>query len=122
MIDFTKPVQTKDGRSVRILCTDANSPYPIVGLVNGVSDSEGGCEYVLSWTRDGVISNVPGDDSVDLVNAPHRVKVKIIVYTNPDDGGDIVYWAYALVEGCPMPTWLNSMVIVATTPMEWIQE
>lgn len=49
MIDFTKPVQTRDGKPVRILCTDMNNPvYPVVGLVN-----YGREEYVITWTIEG---------------------------------------------------------------------
>lgn len=33
--DPSKPAQTRDGRPVRILCTDANSVMPIVALISG---------------------------------------------------------------------------------------
>jgi len=60
MIDFTKPVQTRDGKPVRILCTDMNNPvYPIVGLVN-----YGREEHVITWTIEGQMvdgSASPGD-------------------------------------------------------------
>ena len=36
MIDWKKPVQTKCGLPVRILCTDAEGDYPVVGLIDGI--------------------------------------------------------------------------------------
>jgi hypothetical protein len=35
-IDYTKPVQTKEGRKVRILCTNGpHKTYPVIGIVPG---------------------------------------------------------------------------------------
>ena len=46
MIDFTKPVQTRDGRPVRILCTDVylESGDSIAGIVDG---------QLLAWRNTG---------------------------------------------------------------------
>lgn len=63
-IDFTKPVQTKDGRKVRILCTDAGHPYPIVGLVG---DSKQLCAWLPSGMR-----SPRGPISLDLIQVPEE--------------------------------------------------
>jgi len=64
VLDFTKPVQTKDGRKVRILCTDAPGDYPVVGLL-------GNTPY--SWTIDGKYNRgLLVHDLRDLVNAPRK--------------------------------------------------
>lgn len=65
MIDFTKPVATKGGRKVRILCTDGpNKYYPVIGLIEGEDDVE-------TWTLDGLygIHDAEGV-SLNLVNTP----------------------------------------------------
>ena len=75
MIDFTKPVQTRDGRAVRILTTDTkNTLFPVVGLITG-SD---GNEYPESWTAEGM--NIDGSNCTndeDLINVdPLKVEAK----------------------------------------------
>lgn len=50
MIDFTKPVKTTDGKSVRILATDrAGMGYPVVGLITNCM----GEELLWEWTAEG---------------------------------------------------------------------
>lgn len=60
-IDFTKPVQTKDGQPARILCTDApDREYPVVGYIGGDS-------YPSRWTADGRFLS-KGKSACDLEN------------------------------------------------------
>lgn len=66
MLDLTKPAQTRDGRPVRLLCTDAGSRYPVVGLVQ---DPDGN-EALENWALDGRVLNEPGVNASDLVNVP----------------------------------------------------
>lgn len=71
MIDFNKPVQTRDGRKVRILCTDCKSPlYPVVTLIK----CENGSEQIVAHTLEGVwlVGSAPHRN--DLVNVPQRHK------------------------------------------------
>lgn len=66
-IDFNKPVRTRHGHHVRILCTDAGGRYPVIGLRTNPNDSRG--ELLEQWTEDG--SYVHDDDKphcLDLVN------------------------------------------------------
>ena len=70
MIDWTKPVQTRDGRKVRVLCTDAPGDFPVVGIVEA-GDIDGA--YVSSWRKNGRLSLT--DDECyqythDLSNVP----------------------------------------------------
>jgi hypothetical protein len=71
MIDFTKPVQTRDGRKVRILCTDRKDNRPIVGLVPGNGD-----EQIYSWHACG--NYVSNEHCLDLINVPE----KLVAYVN----------------------------------------
>lgn len=66
-LDLTKPVQTRSGLPVRILCTDRkHEEFKVVGLYLNSS----GVEVPESWTTDGTFSFLAGGSSLDLVNAP----------------------------------------------------
>jgi hypothetical protein len=76
-IDFSKPVQTRSGRAVRILCTDRSGGlYPIVGLI----EDGHGVEKTHCWTRKGCdVVGEHGSD-FDLINVPPpKTKVKVEV-------------------------------------------
>ena len=79
MIDWSRPVQTRDGREVRIYAKDGGSDFPIHGAIN---HPRRGWE-VRQWGKDGKITSV-SEFECDLVNAPRRVKVErwINVYKN----------------------------------------
>ncbi len=78
-IDWSKPVQTRDGRKVRVLATDAaslNNKYPVVVLVT----SEGGYENVMQLTIDGRYwYDVKEPSPLDLVNVPEKRRVWVAV-------------------------------------------
>jgi hypothetical protein len=62
-IDWTKPVQTRDGQKVRVLCTDGpDSQYPVIGLIDG-----GGLE---TWTIGGVYAANVATSNLDIINTP----------------------------------------------------
>ena len=70
--DPTKPVQTRDGRKARIICTDAKqNKYPIVALVT-INDE---IEDVRSYTESGYFYAFENNSAFDLINIPER-KVK----------------------------------------------
>lgn len=65
-MDFSKPLQTRNGRPVRILATDRiHDRYPVVALVGGMQ----GEERLLSYTLDGSYNGI-NDSPYDLVYAP----------------------------------------------------
>lgn len=67
-LDLTKPVQTRDGRPARIICTDRKSDhYPILALL-----MEDGTEYTTSFTVDGECYQNGGENRTDLVNVPPK--------------------------------------------------
>lgn len=69
MLDLTKPVQTRDGRRVRILCTDRkNLGFPVVGLI---TEKDGIRELTAEWTIKGTYWETHPSSS-DLVNIPQR--------------------------------------------------
>lgn len=72
MIDFTKPVRTRSGLPVRILCTDAKGVWPAVGLIKHPSGHEETC----CWRDDGRHSYLLS--GYDLVQAPNTKTVAFV--------------------------------------------
>ena len=69
--DPSKPVQTRDGRKARIICTDrkgAPDYQPIIALT---LREDGKSEYIISVDYNGQYSESPGNN--DLVNVPEKV-------------------------------------------------
>jgi hypothetical protein len=70
MLDLSKPVQTRDGRAARIICTDKkNLVYPIVALITTSAE----IETLKTYTPAGqlfAISTGKGLSRHDLINVP----------------------------------------------------
>ncbi len=64
-LDFTKPITTRDGRAVRILCTDGPGECPVVGFIKGATGP--GCWYAHGAPQ-GTNGVATGPDS--LINPP----------------------------------------------------
>lgn len=73
MVDFTKPVTTRDGRKVRILCTDAKGDCPVVGLITYRDGSEG----ISQWLPDGRAYNSPKETGFDLINPVQKKYINL---------------------------------------------
>lgn len=86
--DPTKPVQTRDGRKARIICSDRAGPsgnYPIVALF-------GDSESLETYTADGR-SHSEQTNARDLVNVPERTERFVNVYRPVNDGfEDRSFW------------------------------
>ena len=63
-LDLTKPVQTRDGRKVRVLCTDGPGEWPVLGIVEGRIG-------VDKWDTAGRFS-FSSENPYDLVNPPRH--------------------------------------------------
>lgn len=98
-IDFTKPIQTRDGRKVRILCTDRRGGlYPVVGMVM----DDRGIETTHCWTLSGAL--VVGESGFpnDLVNVPppkKKVMVEVRLYRAMRIGSALNLGIVAIIEG-----------------------
>lgn len=78
-LDFSRPVQLRDGTPVRILCTDSGIPnYPVVGITDG---------RVHIWTLDGRfdINSYLGESDLDLVQTSHPRKHAELIKRWADD-------------------------------------
>lgn len=82
MIDFSKPVQTRDGRKVRIYVTDGPyAEYPVVGETIDHDGMRWSCTWTLAGTFD---EESPDKNCLDLVNVPEEQFVYVNVYTTLD--------------------------------------
>lgn len=82
--DPTKPCQTRDGRKVRILCTDfpTRNNQPIAGVVDG------DCDDIMQWSADGsYIGKLKTVSPLDLINIPEKHKLTGWVNVYRDDFG-----------------------------------
>lgn len=83
-LDLSKPVKTRDGLSVRIICTDAIGEDPIVGLVR----MNAWHEKLIQWQPDGrFLRNC--EDGLDLLNAPVRREGWINIFPSRKKRTDI---------------------------------
>jgi len=76
MVDLTKPVQTRDGRKARVLCTDRkhNISAPVIALLT----EENGNEFCRTYRADG--QYMPCRSASDLVNLPEKRMIWVNVY------------------------------------------
>lgn len=72
MLDLTKPVTTRDGRSVRILATDVAIPtgFEKNGLdtLLGIVTEPNGGQGIYTWQADGTFLFRDRPDDADLIN------------------------------------------------------
>ena len=76
-IDFTKPIQTRDGQPVEIKFTDGRGSFPVRGYI----DSD---EVLSSWTKDGEFNHKRDINSLDLINVTEKRVFKgwLTIYPN----------------------------------------
>ena len=67
--DPTKPVQTRNGRKARIVCTDFKGSRPILALVEDLCNTN--LELTQVYNTDGTIGLALCED-LDLVNVPEK--------------------------------------------------
>lgn len=104
-ISMYKQYKTREGRPVRILCTNRkDTTYPVCGLIT----LSNGTERFESWTLQGIAySNNPRKTSdfdlsdFDLVEAKPRIKRKIWVNVYPRTTGVHESWKSAEIAAAP---------------------
>ena len=80
----SKKVVTRDGRDVRIICTDFNNPkFPVIGEIEG-------SKWPISFTIKGLFSDYTASD-YDLFFAPEKHEGWINIYRT--EGDESVYTA-----------------------------
>ena len=107
-------IVTRDGRKVRILCTDRKGDTPIIALVNDANDGQ---EYGYAFYSDGKFFR-DGGDELDLFFAPEKHEGWIIINKWADgerDTNGIIYHTKLDIPDIP-PVGGKS---VATIKIEW---
>lgn len=72
----SKKVVTRDGRKIRIICTDAKTPYPVIALVES---TDGTTEQLLSFIKNGKYFD-NRSNAEDLFFAPEKHERWINLY------------------------------------------
>ena len=73
----SRKVITRDGRSVRILCTNARRSYPVVALIENEYNKE---DYLYAYLPDGTMCGMRGEN--DLFFAPEKREGFVNLYKN----------------------------------------
>ena len=73
----SRKVITRDGRPVRILCTNARRTYPVVALIEDKDNKE---DYLFAYLPDGKMCGMRGEN--DLFFAPEKREGFINLYKN----------------------------------------
>lgn len=76
----SKKVVTREGRSARIICTDAKGKHPIIALIDGKDDSE----VVYTFNGDGRDVEGTTTSQDDLFFAPEKQERWINLFENPN--------------------------------------
>ena len=86
-----REVVTRDGRKVRIICTDRKGDTPIIALIYNENEGQ---EYGYAFYSDGKYFRAEKDDELDLFFAPEKHEGWIIINKWPDgerDTNGIIY-------------------------------
>lgn len=74
----SRKVVTRNGKNVRIICTDAKGDYPIVTLIETL---DGSIEFVNKFKKDGhFLDNDDNNSNLDLFFAPEKHEGWVNVY------------------------------------------
>lgn len=83
LADPTKKVVTRSGKDVRILCTDAKGDFPIIALIDELTDN---CIYHSVYTKEGHVKPYDIPTRYDLFFAPEMHEGWVNVYRDSNNG------------------------------------
>ena len=84
-VDWTKPIQTTDGKPARLICSDLKHDHPYV-----VATEYNGKEIFWTVTETGrVRGSTPGDGKSGIINVPEKRTKYLNIYKK----GDIEWWS-----------------------------
>lgn len=110
----SRRVVTRDGRNVRIICTDRVGIFPIIGLIS--SDSIADFEEIVWYTKEGVC-NTSTETRHDLFFASEKHEGWTPVYREPT--GKIRFgYAYSTKKEAEEASKYDTRYIT-TTNVEW---
>ena len=110
----SQKVVTRDGRAVRIVCTDAKNEEPIIALVyNNIRDEEN----VYTYNRDGYFYK-DNDSCLDLFFAPIKREGWINIYRGNNDTRTIGC-LFESEEEANLHKYDRASVYIKTIKIEW---
>lgn len=95
--DPAKPVQTRDGRPVRIICTDALGAFPIVAMITRPHDNTEFCQQFMAHGHVSRAAESGNRFDADLINIPESHEVVVHFYRHGNDGN--IYLSAGRVKG-----------------------
>ena len=79
----SRKIVTRDGRNVRVLCTNAKGDYPIVALI---ATLDGSIEFVCKFKKDGhFLDNDDNNSNLDLFFVPEKHERWVNLYKEDDN-------------------------------------
>ena len=109
-----REVVTRNGRKVRILCTDRKGDTPIIALVYNANEGQ---EYCYAFYSDGKFFR-NGNDELDLFFAPEKHEGWIIINKWPNGERDTNGIIYSTELDIPNKPQVGTHR-VATVKIEW---
>ena len=106
----SRKVVTRDGRKVRIICTDAKREFPIIALIEDDT-----IEHVRTFRKNGYFSVHDIDNSYDLFFAPEKHEGWVNVYKD----GDHFYSSMDIFKTKKEAEALSCSSCIATVKVEW---
>ena len=85
---MSKEYKTRDGRSVRLLCTDGPFGFPVVGIIYNL---DGSPWTAASWTLNGRIEGAIASSHLNLIEVRKKFRREVWVNVYPEDklGGNV---------------------------------
>ena len=108
----SRKIVTRDGRNVRILCTDAKGDYPIVALIETPDDF---IEFVNKFKKNGHFLVGDNDSNLDLFFVPERHERWVNLYKEDDN----IYASMNTFKTKEKAEALSCSSCIATVKVEW---
>ena len=109
----SRKIVTRDGRNVRVLCTDAKGDYPIVALI---ATLDGSIEFVCKFKKDGhFLDNDDNNSNLDLFFVPEKHERWVNLYKENDN----IYASMDTFKTKEEAEALSCSSCIATVKVEW---
>ena len=108
-----RKIVTRDGRNVRVLCTNAKGDYPIVALI---ATLDGSIEFVCKFKKDGhFLDNDDNNSNLDLFFVPEKHERWVNLYKEDDN----IYASMNTFKTKKEAETLSCSSCIATVKVEW---
>ena len=109
----SRKIVTRDGRNVRVLCTNAKGNYPIVALI---ATLDGSIEFVCKFKKDGhFLNNDDNNYNLDLFFVPEKHERWVNLYKENDN----IYASMDTFKTKEEAEALSCSSCIATIKVEW---